>query len=277
MCMPLEEEGLDEYEVLARERLENLLGLELRRIRPGGPAKRHDFEATQDDGRIVAVEVTSRLDDHRREQLSAIRQRLATFRLPGSAKVWAVQLAACAHVGKVSKAKLGELLIDLEAQGRARAHAGQNYLDSFVQRMRDLRIASVYAMGSHREGRVVIGQDAYGGRGWYGSVTDSWLEDFLTSELGQGKLEKLSRVANAAQRHLVIVLDPTSPEGMAIPLGLMDRDEPDITDQIMPSSTPPEPLSHAWLFPTVETWEGLRWARGGGWAVVPALRPASAG
>jgi hypothetical protein len=84
-------------------------------------------------------------------------------------------------------------------------------------------------------------------------------------------------VTSAAERHLAIVLDPTSAEGMAIPLGLRDRDEPGITDQIIPLFTPPEPLSHAWLLPTVETWEGLRWARRGGWAVVPALRPASAG
>jgi len=274
--MSLPEEHLNEYEAFARERLENLLGLRLQRVRPGQPGRRHDFEAIQDDRRVVAVEVTGRVDDHRRKQLAAISERLPSFPLPGSAKLWMVNLLASAHVGKVRKGEIQRLLLDMEAASRWRAHYREDYRDPIVLRLRDLRIASVYAFDSRKAGRVVIGPDTYAGRGWYGSATDSWLADFLASEQGQNKLNKLNCVTNAAQRHLAIVLDPSSPEGIGIPLGLSDRAEPGAFGQVMPSLVPPERLTHLWLLPIVETWDGLSWTRSEGWAVVPALRPISA-
>jgi hypothetical protein len=274
--MPLPEEPLNESEAFARERLENLLGLKLQRVRPGQPGRRHDFEAIQDDGRVVAVEVTSRVDAHRRAQLAAIIERLPSFPLPGSAQLWMVNLLASAQVSKVRKVEIQRLLLDMEATSRWRAHYREDYRDPIVLRLRDLRIASVYAFDSRKAGRVVIGQDTSGGRGWYGSATDSWLADFLASEQGRSKLNKLNRITNAAQRHLAIALDPSTPEGIGIPLGLLDRDEPESFGEVLPSLIPPERLTHLWLLPVFETWDGLNWTRSEGWAVVPALRPISA-
>ena len=91
--------------------------------------------------------------------------------------------------------------------------------------------------------------------------------------MGRSKVDKLNAVANAAERHLVIVLDPSSTEGMAIPLGLSDLYEPGATGLVMPSFAPPERLTHLWLFPNVQSWDGLRWARGEGWTIIPPLRP----
>lgn len=50
---------------------------------------------------------------------------------------------------------------------------------------------------------------------------------------------------------MVIVLDPASPEGLAIPLGLSDRDALGAARLVMPSLVPPEQLTHLWLLPTV--------------------------
>lgn len=271
--MSPEEEPLNEYEVLARERLEKILGVRLDRVNPGAQGRRHDFEAVQRSGRVVAVEVTSRLDDGRRKQLSAISDRLSSFALPGSSKLWMVNLLPTAEISKVRREEVRQLLLDLEAEGRSRAHHRQDCRDQFTQRLRDLRIAAAYSFNSRKGGRVVVGQDTYGGRGWYGAATDSWLAGFLASERGQRKVRKLNAVANASQRHLAIVLDPTCPEGIGIPLGLSDRDEPGVAGQVMPSYVPPARLTHLWLFPVVETWEGLSWAGAEGWAVVPPLRP----
>jgi hypothetical protein len=137
--MPIREEPLDEYEVLARMRLEGILGVKFNRVRPTAHGRRHDFEAIRDDGRVVAVEVTSRLDDDRRKQLSAISSRLPSFALPGSAKLWMVNLLATAQVSKVRQADIRGLLLDMEAQGRCRAHYREDYRDQLVQRLRDLR------------------------------------------------------------------------------------------------------------------------------------------
>ena len=50
------------------------------------------------------------------------------------------------------------------------------------------------------------------------AAIDQWLGDFLASDQGINKLNKLGR-AQVAERHLVIVLDSFSPAGMGIPLG----------------------------------------------------------
>jgi hypothetical protein len=87
------------------------------------------------------------------------------------------------------------------------------------------------------------------------------------------KLTKLARAA-AAERHLVIVLRAFSKAGLGIPLGLGSRHDPGAADYVMPSFEPPEPLTHLWLLPTVQDWEGLRWTRATGWAFFgPRTRP----
>jgi len=114
-----------------------------------------------------------------------------------------------------------------------------------------------------------MGSDTYGGFGWGGSVIDAWLDGLLASSQGINKLEKLDRAGHASERHLVLVVDSFSQAGMAIPLGLTDRDEPGAAAYVMPSLVPPELLTHIWLLPTMTGSEGLRWTRDRGWEVLP--------
>jgi hypothetical protein len=108
----------------------------------------------------------------------------------------------------------------------------------------------------------------YGGWGWDGAAIDRWLGEFLVSSQGINKLSKFGR-ARAAQRHLIVVLDPFSPAGMGIPLGLTARHERGAADYALPSFMPPEPLTHLWLLPVFTvTREALRWGRDGGWGVL---------
>jgi len=74
------------------------------------------------------------------------------------------------------------------------------------------------------------------------------------SSQGINKVSKLAR-AHAAERHLVIVLDPFSPAGMGIPLALTARHERAAADYGLPSFTPPEPLTHLWLLPAITAGE----------------------
>jgi hypothetical protein len=89
---------------------------------------------------------------------------------------------------------------------------------------------------------------------------DTWLGEFLASGQGVNKLQKLGR-AKAAERHVVIVLDPASQPGMGIPLGLSSRHDAGAAEYVMPSFEPLEPLTHLWLLPVVKDSEGLRWTR----------------
>jgi hypothetical protein len=276
--MAQQEEPQDDYEHLARRRLEGILGVTLNRLRPGEQGRRHDFETIQSDGQIVAVEVTSRLDARLFAQLAAIRDKSRSFDLPGSTRLWMVVLAADAQVSAIRRDEIRQLLLDLEAGGKTTANSRDDYRDPFVQRLRALRIDAVYRFGVRDDGgKVVIEPYAMpASRGWYGTAIDEWLSEFLASGLGRSKVGKLNDVADAAERHLVIVLDPTSPEGLTIPLGLSDRDEPTAAALVMPSLVPPEQLTHLWIFAAVHSWAGLRWARGQGWSVVPPLTPLGA-
>lgn len=64
-----------------------------------------------------------------------------------------------------------------------------------------------------RGGVVTVGPGFYGGRGWDGTAIDAWLGSFMASSQGLHKVSKLTRAINAAERHLVIVLDPSSQAG----------------------------------------------------------------
>jgi hypothetical protein len=267
-----DDEHLDPFELWARDRLEPLLG-PLRVIdKKGGPPPRlHDFEADLPGGSVAALEVTSEVEPDRLSVASEIRRRgLSRYPVPGLNSLWSVRLTDDARVRDLSRRRdeLRQLLSDLEAQGAGYAHDMSDYQNPFVQRLRDLRIASVYRLSTGRGGGVVMGSDAYGGYGWSGPVIDAWLDGLLASSQGINKLEKLGRATAAAERRLVIVLDSFSQAGMGIPLGLTDRDEPGAAAYVMPSLVPPEPLTQVWLLPTMAGSEGLRWARDGGWTVL---------
>jgi hypothetical protein len=120
------------------------------------------------------------------------------------------------------------------------------------------------------EGVVMVRPGTYGGWGWDGAAIGRWLGEFLASDQGENELSKLGR-AQAAERHLAIVLDPFSPAGMGIPLGLTARSERGAADYLLPSLMPPEPLTHLWLLPAFTfTEDTLRWTRDRGWTVLDA-------
>jgi hypothetical protein len=263
------------YEEQARDYLTPLLG-PLRVIdRPGGPPGLHDFEADIAGGLIAAIEVTGEVDAQRLSQASAAERRFSSLTLPRSSLLWLVGLTADARVNEISAGKLCRLLSDLESQGLRNAQDIGDYRDPFVARLVALRIESVHGVNAKvgHEGTVIVRPGTYGGWGWDGPTIDAWLDELLASDQGVNKLSKLGR-AVAAERHLVIVLDSFSPAGVGIPLGLTARHERGAADYATPSLVPPEPLTHLWIIPPMETWDGLRWTRGSVWTALSALRTA---
>lgn len=264
-------DDLDPYEVYARDRLTPLLG-PLRRIdRRGGPPGLHDFEADLPAGSVAALEVTSEVDNQRLDLAASTERHLSSITLPDSELLWLVGLAATARVNAI-RHDLRRLLAELEASGRSSAHNIGDYHDPFVARLRALGIESVYARKPRAgsEGTVIVQAGTYGGWGWDGTAIDRWLDEFLASDQGKNKLSKLGR-AHAAERHLVIVVDPFSPAGMGIPLGLTARYERGPTDYAVPSLMALEPLTHLWLLAAFTvTHEALHWTRDGGWAILDA-------
>ena len=256
------------YESWARERLEPVLG-PLREIDPGGGSRPlHDFEADLPGGAVAAIEVTGQVEAKRLEQASSAQRRFSSLTLPGSRLVWQVGLDPHARVNDIGSGDLRRLLYDMEKKGLRRAQNVGDYRDPFVERLAALGIEFIYAFTAKpgREGAVKVGPGTYSTRGWNGAAIDAWLSGFLASPEGANKLGKLA-ASNAAERHLVIVLDSFSQPGMGISLSLSDRHEEGTADDAIPSFVPPEPLTNVWLIPIVETWEGLSWTRGGGWTV----------
>lgn len=272
MTLQPEDDDLDQYEAWARERLAPLLG-PLRRIdRRGGRNGLHDFEADLADGSVAALEVTGEVDARRLDLASSAERRLSSITLPGSDSLWLVGLAAGARVNAIRPDDLRRLLGELEAIGRHSAHNIGDYHDPFVARLGALGIESVYAVKAKAgsEGMVMVRAGTYGGWGWDGAAIDRWLAEFLVSDQGINKVSKLGR-AQAAERHLVIVLDPFSPAGMGIPLALTARHERGAADYALPSLMLPESLTHLWLLPAFTvTQEALCWTRDGGWIVLDA-------
>src|SRR5207247_507529 len=166
--------------------------------------------------------------------------------------LWLVGLAATARVNAIRPDDLRRLLSDLEASGRRSAHDMGDYQDPFVARLRVLGVESVYAVKAKAgsEGMVMVEAGTYGGWGWDGVAIDRWLGELLASDQGKNKLGKLGR-AQAAERHLVIVIDPFSSAGIGIPLGLTARHERGPAGYAIPSLVAPEPLTHLWLLPVV--------------------------
>jgi hypothetical protein len=270
-----EDDDLDPYEAWAHDRLTPLLG-PLRRIdRRGGPPGLHDFEADLADGSVAALEVTGEVDAQRLSLASSATRRLSSITLPNSESLWLVGLAAGARVSAIKPGELRRLLGELEASGQWRAYDVGDYRDPFVARLGALGIESVYAVKAKAgsEGKVMVRAGTYGGLGWDGAAIDQWLGKFLDSDRGKNKLSKLGR-AQAADRHLAIVLDPFSPAGMGIPLALTARHERGAADYALPSFLPPKPLTHVWLLPAfTATEDALRWTRDGGWEVLTQTPP----
>jgi hypothetical protein len=264
-----EDDDLDPYEAWARDRLTPLLGPLRWTDWRGGPPGLHDFEADLPNGSIAALEVTSEVDAQRRDLASSAEHHLSSITLPNSGSLWVVALAADARVNAITPEKLRRLLGELEASGRRNAHNIGDYHDPFVARLRTLGIESIYQVNAKpgSEGMVIVQAGTYGGWGWDGAAIDRWLGEFLASAQGTNKVSKLGR-ARAAERHLVIVLDPFSPAGIGIPLGLQARRERGAADYALPSLAPPKPLTHLWVLSAFrETWDSLQWTRDGGWAV----------
>ena len=265
-------DDLDQYEAWAHDRLTPLLGPLRRTDRRGGRPGLHDFEADLPNGSIAALEVTGEVDAQRLDLASAVGRRLSSIILPNSEFFWLVGLAANARVNAIKPEKLRRLLSDLEATGRRNAYNNGDYHDPFVARLRALGVEAIHALQTKAgsEGTVTVQAGTYGGWGWDGATTDRWLAEFLASAQGINKVRKLAR-AHAAERHLVIVLDPFSPAGMGIPLALTARHERGATDYGLPSFTPPQPLTHLWLLPAFTAREeALRWMCGSAWTVVDA-------
>jgi hypothetical protein len=261
-------EHLDSYEQRARYRLEPVLGF-LRVIdRKGGPPGLHDLEADLPAG-VAAVEITSEVESARLDLAASAHRRLSTLTLRGSGHRWQVGLAADARVNAIRPAALLELLSDMEQAGRWRALSMGDYRDPFVERLRQLGIESVYGFKTKpgRGGAVTVGPGFYGGRGWNATAIDAWLGNLLASSQGANKVSKLARAINAAERHLVIVLDPFSRAGVGISLALTDHQEEGSAYDTIPSLVPPEPLTHLWLLPVMGPDTALCWVRQHGWAV----------
>ena len=267
---------LDVYERCARDLLEPVLG-PLKVIDPGGgPVSLHDFEATLPSGLVAAIEVTGDVVGAELALDVAARRHFSSLTLPGSGRRWLVAPASDARVNEVKTGDLRLLMYEMEKQGRWGAHRQGDYGDEIVRQLRELRVESVYSWvpaGGRAAGAVMVDSRVYGGWGWDGAATCEWLDTFLASKQGGNKLGKLDRTC-AAERHLVVMLDPRSPAGLCLPVGLTDLQGPGEADAALAGFVPPQTLTHLWLLPMVTDWLGLTWVRGQGWAVWRA-QPAS--
>jgi hypothetical protein len=237
-----------------------------RGTRPGT----HDLEADLPGGAIAAMEVTSVNEPQRLRQEAAATQVLSSLTIPRSNFKWMVGLDGTARVKYINQDDLRRLLTDMEAQGARRAQSRASSGEPFVERLRKLKIAHVYAFEAPgRGGKVIFAPDFYFARGWDGTATNTWLAEFLASPKASKKLTKLRRADHAAERHPVIMLHPISQPGLGIPSGLTDDPDPGSYDSVLPSLTPPAPLTDLWTIPMYKSWKGLRWSQGNGWTVLP--------
>jgi hypothetical protein len=269
MTQQPQKDDLDPYEAWACDRLTPLLGPLRRTDRRGGPSGVHDFEVDLPNGSVAAFEVTGEVDRERLDLAASAQRHLSSITLPDSIYMWLVGLTARARVNTIKPEKLRRLLSELEASGRRQAQDIGDPHDPFVAQLGALGIESVFAVKPKpgAEGKVMVRPGSYGGWGWDGPAIDDWLKKFFASDQAANKVSKLGR-ATATERHLIIVLDSFSPAGIGIPLGLQTRREPGAADYTLPSFSPPDPLTYCWLLPAfVETEDGLRWTRDGGWAV----------
>ncbi|GAA3549730.1 hypothetical protein [Kribbella ginsengisoli] len=262
---------MDEYERWAQRQLEPVLGEMTFADRAGGPPGQHDFNATLPDGGGAAIEVTSVVDGDRRNLSASIEKKdLRGFRVSCSQRLWLVTLLSSAEVRAMSPQIIESLIGDLEAEERIQASHIGDYRDPWVERLAALGIESAHGVAASpgSEGLVYVQAGTYSGHGWTPEDVDNWLSSFLTSPQGVNKINKLAKATSVQQRHLVVVLDSFSEAGMGISLALTARRERGAADYRVPTVTPPEPVTHLWLIPGVDQWDGLLWVRGHGWRVL---------
>jgi hypothetical protein len=261
---------VDEYERWAKRQLEPALGEMTLADRAGGPPGQHDFNATLPDGGVAAIEVTSVVDGDRRNMSASIEKSLGRLRASRSERLWLVALLPFAQVRAMSMRTFESLIGDLEADGRTEASHVGDYRDPWVQRLAELGIESIYGVAARpgSEGLIYVRAGTYSGRGWAQEDVDSWLVSFLASPQGANKISKLAKATSAHQKHLVVVLDSFSEAGMGVSLALTARRERGAAEYRVPTAAPPEPITHLWLIPDVDQWDGLLWTREHGWRVL---------
>ena len=220
-----DEADLDPYERYARRLLTPVLGpLRIIDVRGSGKEGLHDFEADLADGSVAALEVTSTANGIRNSLAQEIRRRLSNIKKVGSAFVWTVSLQEGARVKQVTPDRIFSILEYMENAGIRDSHKLGDWLHPVVAQLRDLGIWSIHAIESPHgnEGAVYVLPAPYGGWGWDSQGIDDWLDDLIRSRKGRNKINKLGR-APAAERHLVVVLDPTSQEGLSEPISSSGR------------------------------------------------------
>lgn len=236
----------------------------------GGPQSQHDLEADRPDGKIAAIEITSEADRDRLSMGAAAKRHLSGITVPGSRLVWHIQLTTEANARALSKpAGLVTLLTDMEQQGHTDAWAMSDYRDPWRDRLIALGIQAVhgFAAGSAPRGTVYVVPGIVAGWGWARASADKWIADFLASAIGKDHLDKLA-TASAAERHLAVLIHPDTEAGLGIAAALGDMREGALSEDYLPSVTPPSPLTHLWLIaPTVPT-RAFLWRDRLGWAAV---------
>ncbi|MFC4999857.1 hypothetical protein ACFPIJ_18700 [Dactylosporangium cerinum] len=125
---------LDQYELIARDRLSPILGMFRDVDVPGGPEGMHDFEVDLADGSVAAIEVTSEVDSQRLRTGAAAQRTFPQLTLDGSVPTWVVGLEDSAEVKKI-KSLLPLLLGDLEAANRRHVYGGYDPADPFALRL----------------------------------------------------------------------------------------------------------------------------------------------
>lgn len=170
----------------------------------------------------------------------------------------------------MSTQAIESLIGDLEAEERTQASHIGDYRDPWVERLAAMGIESAYGVAANpgSEGLVYVRAGTYSGRGWAREDLDNWLASFLASPQGANKIRKLAKATSAQQKHLVVVLDSFSEPGMGISLALTARRERGAAEYRVPTVAPPEPITHLWLIPDVDQWDGLLWTRDHGWRVL---------
>lgn len=156
----------------------------------------------------------------------------------------------------------------MERRGLSSLTTLSDYRNPLRERLKELGIQSVhgYAGSSDRRETVSVMPDWFSGWGWVRLTVGKWITDFLATELGMKHIDKLAR-ADAAERHLVVLLYPDTEAGLGIALALGDMSEGAASDDL-PSVAPPPPLTHLWLIAPTAPAKAFRWASGSGWAVV---------
>ena len=261
----------DEYlrvdERWARHLLEGTVGQTRVTDRRGGPEGRHDLEAVLPDGGIASIEITSEADQARLRAAAAARRHLTAITVPGSQFGWIVTVIPQADMHALAEPDgLVALLTDMEQRGQSSASALSDYRDPWRDRLAALGIQSVHGLqGSDHPGAVYVLPDSVARRGWVQSTADQWIAEFLASDLGQRKLDKLGR-ADAAECHLVVLMYPDTDAGLGIVGALIDLHD-GVAGDSLPTVVPPPPLTHLWLVAPIEPPRAFRWASISGWTV----------